>query len=134
MRTKKKRTCTASPLFDQSTADFWGFATGVTYPVFDTFFANGEGQIVIEIDGVRKQFADVFFDIDGDDDDDDDPAVRVLHGQDRFTTTGSVRGGCGHVHLTRAAAEKCLDRDHRGCVTQGGYSDRKVVTVLAVMA
>jgi len=37
---------------------------------------------------------------------------------------GSVRGGCGHAHRTKTAAERCLDRDARGCAQQGGYSDR----------
>ena len=42
----------------------------------------------------------------------------------RFTTWGSVRGGCGHLHLTREGAEKCAARDRRLCHMQGGVSDR----------
>jgi hypothetical protein len=44
-----------------------------------------------------------------------------------YTCVGSVRGCCGRVHKTAAAAEKCLARDQRGCRAQGGYSDRRVV-------
>ena len=46
-----------------------------------------------------------------------------------FTTYGSVRGCCGHLHKTIAAAETCLQRDQNGCGGQGGYSDREVVEV-----
>lgn len=46
-----------------------------------------------------------------------------------YTTYGSVRGCCGHKHKTSEAAEKCLDRDQKGCRSQGGYSDRSVVEV-----
>lgn len=42
----------------------------------------------------------------------------------RFTTWGSIRGDCGHLHLTRAGAEKCAARDRRLCHMQGGVSDR----------
>jgi hypothetical protein len=44
-----------------------------------------------------------------------------------YTTVGSVRGCCDHVHLDREAAERCLARDREGCASQGGYSDRRVV-------
>ena len=44
-----------------------------------------------------------------------------------YTTIGSVRGCCGHQHRTIEAAKRCADRDHAGCVSQGGYSDRSVV-------
>lgn len=47
----------------------------------------------------------------------------------RYTTTGSIRGGCAHLHRTREAAARCLARDERGCATQGGYSDRRVVEI-----
>ena len=50
----------------------------------------------------------------------------------RWTTEGPVRGSCGHMHRTEEAALACLDRDSRGCASQGGYSDRRVVTVPAV--
>lgn len=43
-----------------------------------------------------------------------------------YTTWGSVRGCCGHAHESQDAAEKCIARDHRGCASQGGYSDREV--------
>lgn len=46
-----------------------------------------------------------------------------------YTTWGSVRGDCGHVHGTREAAQRCLERDRRGCAEQGGYSDREVRAV-----
>ena len=46
---------------------------------------------------------------------------------DTYTTMGSVRGCCGHKHRTIEAAKRCIDRDHAGCVRQGGYSDRTVV-------
>ena len=46
-----------------------------------------------------------------------------------YTTTGSVRGTCGHKHRSIRTAYKCVLRDHRGCVSQGGYSDRHVVAI-----
>jgi len=60
---------------------------------------------------------------------------RVVRGIDRerrvtyYTTSGSVRGQCGHHHRTREAAERCLERDRRGCRSQGGYSDRKEIEI-----
>ena len=42
-----------------------------------------------------------------------------------YTNTGPVRGECGHRHRTRATASECLERDRRGCASQGGYSDRR---------
>ncbi len=47
----------------------------------------------------------------------------------RYTTLGRVRGCCGHEHRTLQTAERCLREDERGCKTQGGYSDRRVVVV-----
>lgn len=44
-----------------------------------------------------------------------------------YTTTGSVRGCCGHKHRSIATAKRCIDKDQAGCATQGGYSDRHVV-------
>ena len=44
----------------------------------------------------------------------------------RYTTWGSIRGGCDHEHRTLRAAYQCLRRDQRGSVGQGGYSDRHV--------
>lgn len=46
----------------------------------------------------------------------------------RATCIGSVRGCCGHAHRSIEAAEACIARDQRGCESQGGYSDRRVVT------
>jgi len=46
-----------------------------------------------------------------------------------YVTYGPVRGWCGHYHRTYAAAERCLERDRRGCRRQGGYSDRSVYVV-----
>jgi hypothetical protein len=46
-----------------------------------------------------------------------------------YTTNGSVRGQCGHLHETEGAAYCCRDRDQRVCAAQGGYSDREVVVV-----
>jgi hypothetical protein len=43
-----------------------------------------------------------------------------------YTTRGSVRGSCGHQHRSITAAVRCARRDHAGCVSQGGYSDRDV--------
>ena len=51
--------------------------------------------------------------------------ARTTH----YTTTGSVRGSCGHKHRSRELARACIARDHRGCEAQGGYSDRRVVKV-----
>jgi len=47
-----------------------------------------------------------------------------------WTTSGSVRGWCGHWHRTRGGAERCLARDRRGCRAQGGYSDRDLLLVV----
>lgn len=46
-----------------------------------------------------------------------------------YITCGSVRGQCSHKHKTIAAAEKCVHEDGKGCASQGGYSDRKVMAV-----
>lgn len=46
-----------------------------------------------------------------------------------YTTRGSVRGSCGHLHRTAVAAQECLSRDARGCHSQGGYSDRSIVEI-----
>lgn len=43
-----------------------------------------------------------------------------------YTTWGPVRGGCGHAHRSIEAAERCLEKDQRGCASQGGYSDRSI--------
>ncbi len=47
----------------------------------------------------------------------------------RYTTYGSGRQGCGHKHRSLEAANRCLDRDARGCAKQGGYSDRVVCRI-----
>ncbi len=44
-----------------------------------------------------------------------------------YTTTGSVRGTCGHAHRTHRAADACRMRDVRACRKVRGYSDRVVV-------
>jgi hypothetical protein len=46
-----------------------------------------------------------------------------------YTTTGSVRGSCGHKHRTITTAYACLCEDQRGCKNQGGYSDRDIVLI-----
>jgi hypothetical protein len=46
-----------------------------------------------------------------------------------YETEGNVRGNCGHRHRTLDGAIRCLRRDHRGCVSQGGYSDRYIYRV-----
>jgi hypothetical protein len=46
-----------------------------------------------------------------------------------YTTLGDVRGGCGHAHRSLEAAIACRKADHKGCVSQGGYSDRQVYTI-----
>lgn len=43
-----------------------------------------------------------------------------------YTTTGSVRGNCGHKHRSIATAYACRRRDQAGCASQGGYTDRSV--------
>lgn len=48
---------------------------------------------------------------------------------EKFTTTGPVRGTCGHKHRSMKTAVECLKRDIRGCASQGGYSDRRVVAI-----
>ena len=50
-----------------------------------------------------------------------------LYRQYEYTTTGAVRGDCGHGHRTLETAERCLSRDRAGCARQGGYSDRRIV-------
>ena len=44
----------------------------------------------------------------------------------KYTTYGSVRGGCGHIHRSEATAERCLASDQRDCRAGGGYSDRAI--------
>lgn len=49
-----------------------------------------------------------------------------------FTTTGPVRGDCGHRHRSIEAALDCIGRDGRGCRASSGpaaYSDRRVVAL-----
>jgi len=43
-----------------------------------------------------------------------------------YTTTGSVRGTCGHKHRNLSTAFRCLRADQRGCAKHGGYSDRRI--------
>jgi hypothetical protein len=47
-----------------------------------------------------------------------------------YTTEGSVRGCCGHRHLTEDAADSCIRKDDRECKQACGpsaYSDRMTV-------
>jgi hypothetical protein len=46
-----------------------------------------------------------------------------------YTTCGSVRGQCGHLHKQRAHAENCRKTDSRSYHYVNGYSDRCVVVV-----
>ena len=48
---------------------------------------------------------------------------------DTYTTSGSVRGGCGHSHRTISGALRCLNHDVASCHGLGGgaYSDRELV-------
>lgn len=41
-----------------------------------------------------------------------------------YVCRGDVRGDCPTRHRSLAAAERCCARDHAGCKSQGGYSDR----------
>lgn len=52
---------------------------------------------------------------------------RIAMKKVSYTTTGSVRGCCGHKHRTIASAVKCVHADSVGCARQGGYSDRYVI-------
>jgi hypothetical protein len=45
-----------------------------------------------------------------------------------YTTIGSDGESCGHAHRTVEAAARCVVRHADGCVSQGGYSDRMVVS------
>ena len=47
-----------------------------------------------------------------------------------YETYGDVRGSCDHNHRTIEAAERCLEKDSRGCKKQGGYSDRSIYRVI----
>ena len=48
-----------------------------------------------------------------------------------YEATGSVRGSCGHRHVSLRAACRCAASDQRACHRLGGgaYSDRTVVCV-----
>ena len=50
-----------------------------------------------------------------------------------YTTTGDVRGRCGHRHKSLRTATACLLRDQAACCRLGGgaYSDRQVVRLAA---
>ena len=39
---------------------------------------------------------------------------------------GPVRGNCGHKHRKYEKAVECLEADKKGCIKQGGYSDRVI--------
>ena len=44
-----------------------------------------------------------------------------------YSVSGSVRGDCGHKHRSIKTARRCYLRDHKGCQSQGGYSDRTTI-------
>jgi hypothetical protein len=44
-----------------------------------------------------------------------------------YTTTGPVRGCCGHDHRSIRTAHACASRDQSQCRRSGGYSDRSIV-------
>lgn len=44
----------------------------------------------------------------------------------KYTTSGPVRGTCGHKHRSIRTALDCLERDARSCRAAGGYSDRSI--------
>ena len=46
-----------------------------------------------------------------------------------YTTIGDIRGECGHRHRTLRTAAICRHRDSVGCVSHGGYSDRRLYAV-----
>ncbi len=46
---------------------------------------------------------------------------------EKWTCSGSVRGGCGITHRSYGAAERCCERDGRQCRDGGGYSDRSPI-------
>lgn len=46
-----------------------------------------------------------------------------------YTTSGAIRGCCGHVHQYFEKAVECLEKDKKGCKKQGGYSDRSIYKV-----
>lgn len=48
-----------------------------------------------------------------------------------YTTIGSIRGCCDHNHRTLTGAARCLAKDQKGCESQGGYSDRRIVVLTA---
>jgi len=41
-----------------------------------------------------------------------------------YSCFGPVRGDCGVNHRSHRTATACCARDHAGCNSQGGYSDR----------
>ena len=47
----------------------------------------------------------------------------------RYTTYGSVCGGCSHKHRTIETAERCADRHQRELNSVRGYSDRRVLPI-----
>lgn len=59
--------------------------------------------------------------------------IRAMYPRDRsarrhaYTTDGPVRGSCGHRHQSEATAARCLEKDRKGCRSQGGFSDRRIL-------
>jgi len=45
---------------------------------------------------------------------------------ERYTCIGDVRGHCDVRHRSVHTAAACTARDHAGCKSQGGYSDRRL--------
>jgi hypothetical protein len=50
----------------------------------------------------------------------------MSHSNVTYTTSGDVRGDCGHRHRTMSGAARCRRDDQRYCHGQGGYSDREI--------
>jgi len=47
----------------------------------------------------------------------------------RYSTTGPLRGQCGHVHKRLELAIACLDADDAWCIERGGRTDRRIFAV-----
>ncbi len=52
---------------------------------------------------------------------------RLWSERHAYTCVGSVRGCCGIRHRSRAAAERCIERDERRLASHGCFGDRQVV-------
>jgi hypothetical protein len=47
----------------------------------------------------------------------------------RYSTTGPIRGECGHKHRHIDDAIECLEDDDRWCIERGGRTDRRICAV-----